>query len=244
MTQLLLDERSVDPEQLSMSTLYRELNLQKRPLSVLCKLMSALEAKRMVRKLGWSRPWNKYGLTVFRGHSFDCAEDRDYLQFIRVAFEQLLPELPSQYGEFVDSLFDDPELMGFTFYHNNEFAGQQFEGLTVSLGRKVPEDRTRRDRLDLVLEDRRVDGAVDGLVDRIRIYVNPWALHRTDQHYLLELMDPGEPHLTIAQEAYDGSVALYRNWKDDPERQWQHWSNRYIQYFGARSFIPVGTAFI
>ena len=244
MSSLPLDELSVDPKQISINTLYREINLQKRPLSVLCKLMSALEAKRMTRKLGWSRPWNKYGLTVFRSHFINQEGDGEYLSYVRSVFRKLLPELPTHYDEFVDSLFEDPKLMGFTFYHNNEFDGQQFEGLTISLGRKVPEDPTKRDRLDLILEDRRVDGVVDGRVDRIRIYVNPWELFQRDEHFLLELMDPGEPEAAIAQEVYDRSIALYREWKDLQARQWQHWSNRYIEYFGARSFIPRGTAFI
>lgn len=241
---LELDEQSLSPEDLSLNTLYSELNQQKRPPAILCKFMNILESKRMQLKLGWSRPWNKYGLNVFRTHKLSAAGDRQYIDEVRQTFQQLLEDAPSHYISFAESLFDDRSLMGFIFHHNNQVDDCQYEGITISFGRKVADDKTKRDRLDLVLEDRRVDGAVDGKIDRLRVYANPYDTFASDEHYLLEVIDPEGSQAETAQNAYDDAIAKYHRWKEIPERQWSHWSTRYIEYFGKRSFIPVGSSFV
>lgn len=48
--------------------------------------------------------------------------------------------------------------MAFTFYHNHWLGEDRFEGLTLSLGRKVPGDKTKRDRPDPILEDKLAGG--------------------------------------------------------------------------------------
>lgn len=241
---LELDEQSLAPEDLSLNALYSELNQQKRPPAILCKFMNVLENKRMKRKLGWSRPWNKYGLNVFRTHKLSAAGDRQYIDGVRQTFQRLLEDAPSHYISFAESLFDDRSLMGFIFHHNNQGDDCQYEGITISLGRKVADDRTKRDRLDLVLEDRRVNGAVDGKIDRVRVYANPYDNFAADEHYLLEVIDPEGSQAETAQSAYDDAVTKYHKWKEIPERQWSHWSTRYIEYFGKRSFIPIGSSFV
>jgi hypothetical protein len=241
---LCLDDRSIRPEELSMGTLTRELSLQQKPSWLLRKLMNALEHKRQAKGMGWSRPWNKTGLNVFRTHVQDAAADADY-------FEPLLPVLrhfvASESGSsqaFVEELLADPKRMVFTFYHNHDDASGQFEGLTISIGRRCAEDRTKRDRLDIILEDRRVDGRVDGLVDRLRIYVCPWNEYKNGRKHLLvetaELQGEGR---ALTQELFRTSVKKYHQWKTEESRQWTHWSARYIDYFGSRSFIPTGTSF-
>ena len=243
---LLLDADSLRPEELSMPALMRELNLQKKPSWLLVKLMNALEQKRQRKGLGWSRAWNKYGLTVFRTHTQRVAEDADYFAPVISLLNHFLAGTDPVYRDFVSDLLSDPARMAFTFYHNNTTEdGRQYEGLTISIGRKVPGDLTKRDRLDIILEDERVDGAVDGRIDRLRIYICPWATYGADRKYHLcerNSFTPAERDLT--QAGYQQSVSCYNQWKTEESRQWSHWSVRYIDYFGPREFIPQGSSFV
>lgn len=241
---LSLDENSISPEELSPSTLMRELNLQKKPAWILIKLMNALEKKRQAKGLGWSRSWNKTGLNVFRTHVQDVKEDGDYFTPLTPFLEHFLPLAPDNYRQSAENLLADSQRMAFTFYHNNETGNDQYEGLTLSLGRRVPDDPTKRDRLDVILEDHRLEGRVDGKIDRVRIYICPWDKFRNDkEHFFHESKELTEHDRAVSQELYGSCVQKYAIWKDETERQWKHWSQRYIDYFGPRTFIPVGTSF-
>jgi hypothetical protein len=243
---LSLDADSLRPDELSMPALMRELNLQKKPSWLLVKLMNALEQKRQRKGLGWSRAWNKYGLTVFRTHTQRVAEDADYIVPVAATVNHFLGDAESVYRDFVADLLNDPSRMAFTFYHNNSTEdGRQYEGLTVSIGRKVPGDLTKRDRLDLILEDQRVGGAVDGRVDRLRLYVCPWGTYGLDRRFHLCERNAFTPEeLGVVQATYQQCVRHYNQWKTEESRQWSHWSVRYIDYFGPRGFIPQGSSFI
>ena len=239
-----LDEGSLSPDQLSTGTLMRELGLQRRPSWVLRKLMNSLEQRRQAKGLGWSRSWNKRGLNVFRTHVHEVAADADYFIPLQPLMDRFLPKAPDLYREFALELLADPKRMAFTFYHNHDSGDAQFEGLTVCIGRRVPDDATKRDRLDVILEDRRTDGEVDGTVDRLRIYLCPWAQYRNEKaHFLYETSELTGDELDGTQALYKHCVEKYHQWKDPEARQWNHWSARYIDYFGPRSFIPVGTSF-
>jgi hypothetical protein len=243
---LVLDESSIRPEALSLSALMRELTLQHKPSWLLVKLMNALEKKRQARGLGWSRAWNKYGLTVFRTHVQRLDEDADYFHPLLPVLNHFLADTSTRYRNFVSDLLNDPERMAFTFYHNNSTeSGTQYEGLTLSLGRRVAADRTKRDRLDIVIEDKREGGRVDGAVDRLRIYVCPWETYQEGRTFhLAERTGLNPEEFALAQVLYESCIAKYHEWKADESRQWSHWSVRYIDYFGPRSFIPQGSAFI
>lgn len=238
-----LDEQSIDPAELSIPALMREISLKRRPNALLVRMMNALEKKRQGKGYGWSRAWNKYGLNVFRSHTANMIEDGEYIAPVRPFLEEILPQLEEPYGEFIPDLLSDPKSMVFTFYHNNHSDGEEYEGLTLSFGRKVPADQTKRDRLDIILEDRRVDGAVDGAVDRVRVYVCPWDSYTDKKFHLAELTDFEPKQKISAQQLYEHAVSYYHQWKDDEERQWNHWSTRYIDYFGPRQFIPRGSCF-
>jgi len=242
---LELDAFSLRPVDLSMPALMRELNLQKKPSWLLGLLMNALEKKRQAKGLGWSRAWNKYGLTVFRTHTQHLAEDADYFAPLQPLLNHFLADAPAPYRDFVTDLLNDPNRMAFTFYHNHtDENGKQYEGLTLSLGRKVTADKTKRDRLDIILEDERDSGGVDGLVDRLRIYVCPWATYGGNRTFhLCDNKSLPVEGLKLAQACYQQCVAKYHQWKTDPGRQWNHWSVRYIDYFGAREFIPQRSSF-
>jgi hypothetical protein len=241
---LPLDAESLRVEDLSVPALMREMNLQQRPNWLLRKIMNALEQKRQGKGLGWSRAWNKYGLNVFRTHLQDQKRDPEYFAPIAPLLERLVALAPPSYQAFAAELLADPALMVFTFYHNHDSAEGQYEGLTLSFGRKVPGDRTKRDRMDLILEDRRVNGRVDGQIDRVRLYLCPWSEYQNNKnHFVVEKQgletDPSGP----AQVLYQSCIRHYHAWKGDEARQWSHWSARYIDYFGPRTFIPVGSSF-
>lgn len=240
---LQLDDRSLDPSQLSISTLTREIGLKTRPNWLLFKMMNVLEKKRQAKGYGWSRAWNKYGVNVFRSHTASMCDDTDYFAPVAPFLRDFVGPLESPYGAFIPSLLEDPACMTFTFYHNHTSDAGQHEGLTFSFGRKVPEDKTKRDRLDIIVEDKREDGSVDGHVDRVRIYVCPWETYATKTFYSLEVTELTQAQRSLAQSLYDHGVAHYHTWKEEPARQWSHWSTRYIEYFGPRAFIPKQSAF-
>ncbi|MCH7908759.1 MAG: hypothetical protein IIB38_03985 [Candidatus Hydrogenedentes bacterium] len=240
---LPLDHDSLPIDELSIPALTREISLQRRPNWLLVKMMNALEQKRQSKGFGWSRAWNKYGATTFRTHITHLEEDQDYLRPIPDFLRALLGDSAGEYQSFIDELLDDPKRMVFTFYHNMEDEGIQSEGLTLSLGRKVSQDKTKRDRLDIILEDRRENGAVDRRVDRVRIYVCPWNTYQDKQFHLTDIRNLDVPQQQAAQTLYEHAIAYYHQWKGDEDRQWSHWSARYIDYFGPRSFIPLGSSF-
>lgn len=234
-----------DPDALSMGTLARELELQERPPWLLCQFMNALERKRQAQGLGWSRPWNKVDLTIFRTHTLDVAADAAHLAGVAPLLAHVLAGAPAPYADFARALLADPARMAFAFYHNRDTAGAQFEGVTLSFGRRVAGDVSKRDRVDVILEDRRApDGRVDGQIDLLRVYVCPWSEFRRDRRHHLVQCGAFPPALRAdAQALFDASLRGYHAWKDDAGRQWKHWSQRYIDYFGARKFIPAGTSF-
>lgn len=241
---LKLDARSIAPDQLSIPTLMREIGLSHRPNWLLRLLMNALENKRQAKGMGWSRPWNKYGLNIFRTHNTHLHEDTDHYAPIAPFLDQFAPRIPPDYADFVAELLADPSCMTFVFYHNHDDDTGQYEGLTLSFGRRNAEDKTKRDRFDIILEDRRTDGRVDGEVERLRVYVCPWNRFRNNrEHFHLESSDFTDAERAAVRGLYQEAVRHYHQWKSVEERQWSHWSQQYIDYFGSRNFIPVGTSF-
>jgi hypothetical protein len=87
-----------------------------------------------------------------------------------------------------------------------------------------------------VLEDRWEDGKVDGKVDLARVYINPWSEWKT------RAVDLREVEAGSVQSLYTQSVANFHAWRSLPQRQWSHWSTDYIDYFGPRTSVPVGTS--
>jgi hypothetical protein len=241
---LVLEEGSIDPNQLSIGTLMRELNLSKQPSWWLRTLMSALETQRIARKLGWSRPWNKDGLTIFRSLRHFIPEDVALLNLVRFSGKHLWPGASDEYRLFIEDLLADKGLMGFSFHHNHFRDGEFHEGVTLSFGRKVIGDRSKRDRLDIILEDRREGNEVDGRLNRIRIFANPWKQYQSNQYWKREIGSDNPDTLVAVQPLYDSCCAAYMKNKDISARQFEHWSIRLIDYFGPRDFIPRGSRFI
>jgi hypothetical protein len=183
---LELETGSLSASELSMGTLMREINLRNKPSRILQMLMGHLENKRMEKKLGWSRPWNKVGVTTFRTHKIRIQEDTRFLEKIRKTLMPVLVQIGENYLNFAREFLSDPNLMAFVFYHNRQQGLDWYEGVTLSFGRRVPSDRNKRDRIDLILEDKRENGKVDNLPDRIRIIVNPFSNWLKDEVSLSE----------------------------------------------------------
>jgi len=212
------------------------------PARLLSMLMNSLEGYRQARKIGWSRPWNKYGITTFLALKLRPAEtDRELVAGIVPLIEQVWPALDPQAREFIDELLADPAQLGFLFLHESEHAEGACEGFTLSLGRK--HQKRYRDRLDLVFE------LPLGQLEcpeslRVALYVDPW---RGITPPLAELhLNGNAPAELVA--LFDQLVALAWQWQDDSERRWDHWTSRYIDYFGPRrqqlkaSHLPLAGA--
>jgi len=244
MNTIQLDKSSINPKKLSMSALKNEINQQKRSNTVLRYFMNVLESKRMKNKLGWSRPWNKYGINNFRSHYLFKDEDRGYLQNTITHIFDILPDPGQPYQKFMENLFKDPKLMCFTFYHNNTYK-EQYEGLTISFGRIVTEDTSKRDRLDIIFEDKREkDGGVDGKIDQMRLYINPFEKFKEDEMGYRKFSKNDTAAMEKGQQLFNDALKKYNLWKNESRRQWQHWSIKYIDYFGPRKFIPLESSFL
>jgi hypothetical protein len=243
-TALKLDDQSLDVSALSMPALTREICLQAKPNWLLRRLMNALESKRQAAGMGWSRSWNKVGLTIFRAHTADLCKDADYFAALHPLVDRLLARLDDEYRAFGQELIADTHTMSFSFYHN---AGQepgadtQYEGVTIGFGRRAAGEPSKRDRLDLILEDRREGGGVDGVVDRVRLVVCPWHEYREKRFAMVE--QQGHFASGDVADAYRAAVGAYNEWKGEPRRQFLHWSYQYIDYFGPRQFIPLQSSF-
>jgi len=234
-----LAEGSIDPNELSMEALKQEINQRARPAKLLRRMMTTLEAKRAAKGLGWSRPWNKYGVSTFRTHIMNFETDGAFIAQVRWLLALRLGE--GHCRQFIDPLLNATGRRAFVFYQM--FSPNDAEGLTLSFGRAAPNDRRRRDRLDLVFRDAVQDGDVDGVVDTLDIYECPTPVFNNPRHVEVhdELNEPAFRH--AVQVVYGRAVELYDRWKGDQARQWGHWGTRYIEYFGPRTFIPRSTRF-
>ena len=152
------------------------LNKRGRAPSILRMIMNALESYRQARKLGWSRPWNKYGVRTFRSYRLDFSRDEGLIETACSVLATQSESVPTAAQAFVDDLLsDDPDnrmqLMGFIFYHEIEDDTGVHEGMTLSFGRKNA--KRHRDRFDLVFDAPVKNGTV-GSLSRLRIYVDPF----------------------------------------------------------------------
>lgn len=233
-----------DPD--SYARAMRTLSEAKRPAWILQALMNAFEAYRQSRKIGWSRPWNKVGVTTFKSYKLDFSGDSELIALATSILDGIGPRhtagWPGSAAEFIaDLLGAEPDkrrrLMGFLFYQEIDIDGRLHEAVTLSLGRV--NGKRHRDRIDLIFEapiDQ--DGAAP--ISRIRIYVDPF----------LGVAPPlAQAEIDGAEaEAYSHALAtlgdLYRDWEPAKGAVWDHWTSRYIDYFGPRRHHSVATHFL
>ncbi|MDP7339875.1 MAG: hypothetical protein QF786_11220, partial [Vicinamibacterales bacterium] len=130
----------------------KQLDQDKKPPFLLRLLMNALESYRQARKMGWSRPQNKYGLTVFHSFRLDRSDDRPLIDLVMKACLTEFTELDGPAGQYIRGLLEDPNLMGFIFVHDCLEERTKYEGMTFSFGRVATGQARHRDRFDLILE--------------------------------------------------------------------------------------------
>lgn len=196
--------------------------------AVLRLLMRAFEAYRAARKMGWSRPWNKYELINFQSFRLRPGEDGDLIELGRQLLDEAFPERPAQARAFIDTLLRDDDLMGFIFCHEYRHQGRNWEGATLSLGRKA--QKRYRDRLDIILESELLEGESRGL-SRVRVYVDPYTGKSGGPLWQAVLEPADKP---TAERLFARLSEISWTWFADTERRWDHWTSRYIDYFGER----------
>jgi hypothetical protein len=228
------DEKEFSKNEISSEKEYRKairvLEQNKKPSKFLSFLMNMLEGYRQKRKMGWSRPQNKYGLNVFSSYYLFADNDQDILTRLLDIFRSEIDEL-SFHKSFVEELFEDPGLMGFVFCHDFDSKGEEFEGFTLSLGRKSTLSPRFRDRVDFIFESKVSKNSSNGF-SRIRVYVDPFIEPIQS--------NPSEYFEVTNTEKYDAFfkdvVSQIEKWetKELDSRIWEHWTSRYIDYFGLR----------
>ena len=201
-----------------------------RPPVLLTALMGILESYRARQRMGWSRPQNKEGVRTFKtlvptaGAMAEIAE-RSY----NLLHQREMKVSAENFG-FVEDLLIDPKLMSFMFFHDVEEDDRNFEGVTLSFGRRTGRRNRFRDRLDVILEAEVVQGVSQGFA-RFRVFIDPYdgGGKRTEIIKRDALFASEE-----ARELFIMAEEFYRVWRDVPERQWTHWTQEYVEYFGAR----------
>ncbi len=205
----------------------KTISKKNQPNKIMRFLMNALESYRQSRKLGWSRPWNKYDLTVFQTFKLRPAEDKELLGRISNLLENdvAMPSSAKNFAE--DLLADEKHLMGFLFMHDYLQDGQLYEGVTVSLGRV--KDKRFRDRIDLIFESPVSEGCSQGF-SRIRVYIDPYmgAKEPLWSYTVSEKLSARACHL------FDELTNYSWSWAEQEERIWNHWTSDYIDYFAPR----------
>ena len=217
----------------------KQMDKGKKPAFLLRLLMNALESYRQSRKMGWSRPQNKYGLTVFESFRLDPTKDQVLIDFAIETILKEFAELDPESSQFVRDLREDPRLMGFIFVHDSQDEGKRYEGVTFSFGRVASGQTRNRDRLDLIVESEITDGTSQGL-SRVRAYVDPFKTPIRKNPALV--LSHESPQTNDVEELFVKGSELYSCWLGDADRDWQHWTQRYINYFGPRT-TPVSNTY-
>ncbi|MBT3701226.1 MAG: hypothetical protein HOE62_09505 [Alphaproteobacteria bacterium] len=208
------------------------LNKQSRPPVVLRLLMSAFEAYRQSRRIGWSRPWNKYGINTFQSFRLAFPADDNLIDLARAVLDSECADIPEDADSFIQDLLSGDDLMGFVFVHEFEEGSKRFEGATLSFGRKT--QRRYRDRLDLIVEAP-VEGAGIGEMSRLRVFVDPY---RGVKPPLWQTSVNAAKSASV-KTLYEELGKLSHAWAGDTDKLWDHWTSRYIDYFGPRRW-PLG----
>jgi hypothetical protein len=217
----------------------KQLDQGKRPPFLLRLLMNALESYRQARKMGWSRPQNKYGLTVFQSFKMDPSRDQTVIDLAMKTFLTEFTELDEASSDFVREIHQDPRLMGFVFVHDFSEKGKTYEGLTFSFGRVAEGQTHHRDRIDLIVESEVKGGTSLGL-SRIRAYVDPFKLPIRKNP--AQVFSHEDSLSDDAHELFLEASEISSSWQDETGRTWDHWTQRYINYFGPRT-MPVANSY-
>ncbi len=224
-----MDQDAIRSEQEYAAAL-RTVEQQRGEPGVLHAMMNRLESYRQQRKWGWSRPWNKYGVRTFQSFRLR-KEDGEWLDRARELLREMQPT--ANVMTFVDDLLRDPNWMGFLFYSELLENGALYESVTLGFGRKAKGSPRQRDRLDIVWDIPLRPGK-DHHDARLRVFVDP--LREEDPEPLWRFQGPLRSRL--GESMLLDLARLSWQWQDCQERCWNHWTSRYIDYFGERRYRP------
>ena len=214
------------------------LSQAKQPAAILKLIMRGFEAYRAARKMGWSRPWNKYDLVNFQSLRIQPRQDQALIQLALQLIHDEPTDIPVAALDFITELTGDANLMGFIFCHEYQKDGRRWEGATLSLGRK--NNRRYRDRFDVIVESEIIDGISVGL-SRIRFYVDPYSGKPGPPLWQTDMKPVSETAIQLFSHLSEASWT----WAAQAERNWDHWTSRYIDYFGPRQFdLPQSYFFL
>lgn len=205
------------------------LSQAKQPAAILKLIMRGFEAYRAARKMGWSRPWNKYDLVNFQSLRIQPQQDQALIQLALQLIHDEATDIPVAAQSFITELTNDVNLMGFIFCHEYQKDGRRWEGATLSLGRK--NNRRYRDRFDIIVESELINGRTNGL-SRLRIYIDPYAGQPGPPLWQTDMKPASESATQLFERLSEASWT----WSAQAERNWDHWTSRYIDYFGSRQF--------
>lgn len=205
------------------------LSQAKQPAAILKLIMRGFEAYRAARKMGWSRPWNKYDLVNFQSLRIQPTQDQALIQLGLQLISDEFTDIPEEARDFLLELTSDTSLMGFIFCHEYRKDGRCWEGATLSLGRK--NNRRYRDRFDIIVESEIINGISTGL-SRVRAYIDPYTGKPAPPLWQAET----KPQSDAAMQLFAGLSEASWTWPEQSERVWDHWTSRYIDYFGPRQF--------
>ena len=229
-------EHKIDNQQ-DHDAVMKTINQRSKPNAVLRLLMNAFESYRQSRKLGWSRPWNKYNVINFQSFRLDKNVDTELLALTDNILCNECPGISKQALQFVDFLLHECQpLMGFIFVHEFMDEGQLYEGATLSLG--CVNNKRYRDRLDLIVESPVLEGTSQGF-SRLRVYVDPYNGEQDPLWYGCIEQDSS----SLSSELFLRLSDISNQWQLQQEKHWNHWTSDYINYFGPRQHIVQNSFF-
>ncbi|MDH5218054.1 MAG: hypothetical protein OEX19_10180, partial [Gammaproteobacteria bacterium] len=115
--------------------------------------------------------------------------------------------------------------------------GIRYEGMNISLGRVNA--KRYRDRLDIIIESRIVDNKSVG-PSRIRVYLDPYDKNRKAALWTFQA---DEIKSEDTKNLFNDLAAVSWLWAQNKSRRWDHWTSKYIDYFGPRQWNPDSTYF-
>lgn len=223
------------------SSIYQTLTFKDLPSSILSKIMNAFEKYRMAHKYGWSRPWNKENLTIFKSFRWYPFEDEDIFDLVSKFLLQNISLFNERNEDFIRDLLTDRKMQGFLFFHDNLTNSTYREGVTISLGRISNKGTRYRDRMDIILESNIINQTSTQKLDLITLYIDPY-LGNLKFPLPIIISNNEMKGFNFLENLQTISTQKFRNWKNT-DREWHHWSQKYIYYFGKRIYAPVNTLF-
>ncbi|BBH52015.1 hypothetical protein [Fluviispira sanaruensis] len=221
---------------------YEVLTSKNIPIYLLSSLMQKFEDYRAKRKMGWSRPWNKINVCTFESYRWYTKIDYDLLTLFRTVLLQNTHYFDDNSEFFIRDILHDTRAQGFLFYHDRIEVDKAYEGVTLSFGRLSSLNNRYRDRIDIIFESQLINSTSTRNLDLIKIYIDPYS-GDTNLPQVIKLDKSFKKTYGLLKNLYALLTYKYYSWQFS-EREWYHWSQKFVPYFGERKFVPYNSLFI